>query len=740
MLVIMLLAGVGFFIYPDVASWWNGRLQRGMVMDFNEEVMQMYVNQRVEELQRAHDYNAARPNISISDPFADVADLPVTYFETLNIGGVMAMIEIPAINVALPVLHGTSTSVLDRAAGHLHGTHLPVGGYDTHAVITAHSGLSNARMFTDLLSDQVGPGTLFFITVMDQRLAYEVDYIKTVLPHEVDALRVYPGRDLVTLITCTPLAVNSHRLLVRGTRIPYSPELIAEIIPYISVFTTNWRFISTLTIFLLFLVIFSIYQLVRIFRGRRSKMLELKIEQLERQLAQQKERNASRSPAYAGPNHDFNDPYIAIPASNNGAKSRHVNPAHIQNRAKAQAKRRKVHHNYMQKVSVVVALLILMAGVGLIFYPRVQQEISTRQQMAAINDWRGRLDEYREFIVHRWEAERDAFWEAVVELPIANNGDIQVADSGHIIIGHAAHVAFGAGGTPALDNSGYLTLSGIPVSDNGYITIGNLSVSHGGSLNISTNGSVSIGNLSLSTNGDLYVGSYYIGDIAIQDLDYSNFDLNFIFNFNPINDDPMNWLYNEMVDYNYELYETDQAGLISLESTEEVDFSVVENGGFSDEMLGYITIEAMDISLPIFAGSSHGNMLRGAAHLTQSSLPVGGENTNSVITAHRGLSRARMFRQLHVLEVGDEIRITNFYQTLVYRVISPIDIIDPNLVYSISQHNFVIEPDDIDSVKIVPGRDLITLFSCEPYRINTHRILVIAERCLESERLLRAGG
>jgi len=728
----MLLAGVGFFVYPDVASWWNGRSQRGMVIQYDEEVGQMMQYQRDTALQQAHDYNLARPDISISDPFADVADLPRTYYETLNVGGVMARIEIPAINVNLPVFHGTSTAVLDRAAGHLHGTHLPVGGYSTHAVITAHSGLSNARMFTDLLSDQVGPGTLFFITVMGERLAYEVDYIQIVLPHEVDALRVYPGRDLVTLITCTPLTINSHRLLVRGTRIPYSPELIAEIIPYITVFTTNWRIIVTLSIFLLFLIIFSIYQIARILRGRHSKMLEKKIEELERKLERQRERSGgARSPAYAaGPNNEYNDPYISIPASDNHRSRQYVNPIYYQHRAKAQAKRRKTHNSYMRKVSMYMAIFLLVAGPGLLFYPRIHRQITARQAEATINQWRENLEEAREFIIQRWENEADAFWEAVSDLPIANNGNIYVAETGHILLGHAEHVYFGAGGTPAINQSGYLTLSGVPVGNNGYITIGNLTVSHGGSLNISNNGSVSLANISVGVNGNLYVGNYALSDITLHYLDSSDFNLDFIFNFDPVNDDPMSWLYTEMVEYNYELYVTNQASLISLEATEEVDFSVVENGGFSDEMLAYITIPSINVSLPVFAGSSHGNMLRGASHLTQSSLPVGGINTNTVITAHRGLARARMFRDIDALRVGDEIRITNFYQTLIYRVISPIDIIDPSLVYSVSEHSFVIHPDDINSVRIAPGRDLVTLFSCEPYRINSHRILVIAERCL----------
>jgi len=458
-------------------------------------------------------------------------------------------------------------------------------------------------------------------------------------------------------------------------------------------------------------------------------MLEKKIEELERKLNRHKKLNPAMA---AGTNHEFNDPYISIPGLA-GPKKQHVNPdIYYRSRAKAQAKRRKAHRSSLRTVFVCMALLLAVAGPGIILFPRVYQQISARQQEAAIVEWRERLDEYRSFIVNRWENERDAFWDAVADLPIAYNGNIYVADTGHIFIDHASHVAFGASGTPAVNSNGYLTLGGVPVGSNGYITVGNLSVGNNGSLNISNNGSASFANLTVAECGNLYIGNYSLSELAIQNLSSSDFNLNFLFNFDPVNDDPMSWLNTEMVDYNYELFEAEQAGLISLESTEEVDFSVIENAGFTDEMLGYLTIPSIGLSLPILAGSSHGNMLRGAAHLTQSSLPVGGINTNTVITAHRGLSRARMFRDIPQLEIGDEIRITNFYQTLVYRVISPIDVVDSDSVFSVSEHNFVINPDDIASVKIVPGRDLVTLFTCEPYRINSHRLLVIAERCPNS--------
>ena len=723
MLIIMLIAGVGFFVYPDVASWWNGRSQRGMVVLYYEEVAQMREDQRDSVLRRAQEYNAARPEISISDPFADVYDLPATYLETLNVAGTMARIEIPAISVNLPILHGTSTSVLDVAAGHLQGTHMPIGGYDTHAVITAHSGLSNARMFTGLLDDNVGIGTMFFITVLDQRLAYVVDEMRTVLPHEVDALRVYPGRDLVTLITCTPLAVNSHRLLVRGTRVPYTPGMAAEIEPYISVIAANWRLFTTFVIFMLFLLVFATYQIIRIIRGRHSKMLEKKIELLERELILQRDRAAATGqalPAYAavaGLDHEYNEPKI----------NQHVNPNTLRRR-EARERSRSAANRMRSRAMASMAVLLIVAGAGIFFYPRMRQQFHDRYTETVIAEWSERLPEYREFVFQRWENERTALWNTISELPIATNGDITISETGHIFVNHATHVAFGATATPDMDYSGYLTLGGVPVASNGYITVSNISVSPSGSLNISARGSVTFDNLSLAptediraTNGDIRtaniitIGNYPIGDIAVEDdidvIFAENYNVDMVFNFDPYRD-PLAWIVEEMHQYNRMLYETNQSGLISLESTEEVDYSVVENGGFSEEMLGFITIPRMNIELPIFAGSSHGHMLRGAAHLTQSSLPVGGINTNSVITAHRGLSSARMFRDIQHLQVGDRIYVTNFYEKLVY----------------VMFEYRIIEPDDINAVKIIPGRDILTLMSCHPYRINTQRILVFAER------------
>jgi len=176
-------------------------------------------------------------------------------------------------------------------------------------------------------------------------------------------------------------------------------------------------------------------------------------------------------------------------------------------------------------------------------------------------------------------------------------------------------------------------------------------------------------------------------------------------------DGSLRWLYEKIVAYNMSLYETGQADLIDPFSLSQIDFSLLQFG-FEEEMIGYITIPRMDIELPIFLGASDANMNRGAAHLTKTSLPVGGLNTNAVIAAHRGMATAAMFRNIERLELGDEIFITNFYQTIRYEVVE----------------TRIILPTEVETVLIQSGRDLVTLITCHPYRHNFQRYVVFAER------------
>ena len=147
---------------------------------------------------------------------------PLPYAEQLTEGGVICYIDIPKINVYLPVQHGTGAETLEKSVGHVVGTSLPVGGSSTHAVLSAHSGMASSKLFSDI--DQLTEGDTFYIHVLGDTLAYKVDAVHTVLPTDTSRLQIEDGKDLVTLVTCTPFGVNTHRLLVRGHRVPYVPE------------------------------------------------------------------------------------------------------------------------------------------------------------------------------------------------------------------------------------------------------------------------------------------------------------------------------------------------------------------------------------------------------------------------------------------------------------------------------------------------------------------------------------
>ncbi len=214
-LLLMLLVGLSVMLYPTISDWWNSKVQSRAVAGYEEAVKNMTPEDYSRYFAEAEDYN--RRLLGLAAPFAD-ADKVEGYEDALNISntGIMGYITIPSIKVELPIYHGTSPEVLNIAAGHLQGSSLPVGGANTHAVISAHRGLPSARLFTDL--DQLDKGDLFTITVLDRVFTYEVEKILTVKPEEVDKLAVIPNGDYVTLMTCTPYGINTHRLLIRSRR------------------------------------------------------------------------------------------------------------------------------------------------------------------------------------------------------------------------------------------------------------------------------------------------------------------------------------------------------------------------------------------------------------------------------------------------------------------------------------------------------------------------------------------
>lgn len=232
-IAILFLAGFSLLLYPLAANEWNSYRQKKLIGSYEEEVTVLEAAGAVDyaaEKEAAEAYNNALLPSILPDSFANVKEpgRDEAYMSCLNIigTGVMGTIEIPKIDITLPVFHTTEEDVLETAAGHLEGSSLPVGGKSTHAVISAHRGLPSAALFTDL--DKMEKKDHFLLHILDETLCYEVDQISTVVPEDTKDLEVEDGKDLVTLLTCTPYGVNSHRLLVRGHRVPYEPELLAD--------------------------------------------------------------------------------------------------------------------------------------------------------------------------------------------------------------------------------------------------------------------------------------------------------------------------------------------------------------------------------------------------------------------------------------------------------------------------------------------------------------------------------
>ena len=222
LLILILLAGVSLLLYPTVSDYWNSFHQSRAIASYAEQVANIDDAQYEELWDAAQDYNQSllhRPNdLLLSDEQQEI------YKSLLDFGGngIMGYIEIPMIDVMLPIYHGTKESVLQIAVGHLDWTSLPVGGAGSHCVLSGHRGLPSARLFTDL--DKLKVGDVFMLHVLNEILTYEIDQILIVEPQDTDPLLIEPGKDLCTMITCTPYGINSHRMLVRGHRIESQEE------------------------------------------------------------------------------------------------------------------------------------------------------------------------------------------------------------------------------------------------------------------------------------------------------------------------------------------------------------------------------------------------------------------------------------------------------------------------------------------------------------------------------------
>lgn len=223
--ILIFSIGLGIFVYPFVKTWINDKDQKSVVYDVQAAIQDKYTAEIEALWAEAYQYNASLTGLAevVSSDGEVLAPTEDNYNNILAFAnGTMGYLEIPKIDVALPIYHGTTDEVLSRGVGHLYGSSLPVGGENTHAVLTSHSGLADATLFTEL--DQLAMGDVFYITILDKTLAYTVDDIQIVEPHIVDSLVPIAGEDHVTLITCYPVTVNTHRLLVRGSRAPELEE------------------------------------------------------------------------------------------------------------------------------------------------------------------------------------------------------------------------------------------------------------------------------------------------------------------------------------------------------------------------------------------------------------------------------------------------------------------------------------------------------------------------------------
>lgn len=230
--VILFMASLGLTFYPIISNRVNARYASQIQTSYEAVIAEADNSELLAAREAAARYNESiTPGTAMIDAYSQEALLEASqnYEELLNIAGdsIMGYVEIPKISVQLPIYHGTRSDSLERGVGHLLGSSLPVGGNSTHTILTGHSGMATQKMFSDL--PQLEVGDLFYLKVLGETLAYQVDQIHTVLPHDTTYLGIEDDRDLCTLVTCTPFGVNTHRLLVRGTRIPYAEaETIVE--------------------------------------------------------------------------------------------------------------------------------------------------------------------------------------------------------------------------------------------------------------------------------------------------------------------------------------------------------------------------------------------------------------------------------------------------------------------------------------------------------------------------------
>lgn len=242
---VLFLLALGLTLYPVISNYYNQRHQSQIQTAYREVLEQTDTAELKRIREQAVAYNAAITPGAAEEAYTQESIIAASndYVNQLDLGGtgIMGYVVIPRIDVELPIYHGTGSDALDRGTGHLLGSSLPVGGEGTHTIITGHSGMASQKMFTDL--EQLQEGDVFYLRVLDKVLAYQVDAIHTVLPHDTKYLGIVPGEDLCTLVTCTPTGINTHRLLVQGSRIPFVPaaETQESALPYEENTVSHWE-------------------------------------------------------------------------------------------------------------------------------------------------------------------------------------------------------------------------------------------------------------------------------------------------------------------------------------------------------------------------------------------------------------------------------------------------------------------------------------------------------------------
>ena len=242
--ILIVIGGMLLLLYPWFSNWIYDYKVDSSVQVFEKELDEVDAEEKSDILETARQYNKnlSESKIALTDPFIETEDdeADIKYWTTLSLdeNGMMGYVEIPKIDVCLPIFHGTSDDALKRGAGHLEGSSLPVGGNSTHAVISAHTGINSSKMFSDLT--EMEKGDLFFIRVLGEKLAYRVCSVEIILPEDTQNLVIEDGRDLVSLITCTPYGTNTHRLVVTGERTEYSEDLENEASNQKSSDTSQW--------------------------------------------------------------------------------------------------------------------------------------------------------------------------------------------------------------------------------------------------------------------------------------------------------------------------------------------------------------------------------------------------------------------------------------------------------------------------------------------------------------------